>query len=332
MTPQPPMGPVVVAVDQGKSGTRAMAWQDGHTVAEHSVQGSRYEFHQHLSPSILAGIVDAIDGLALSSPPDVVAVGTTGAPAPGVESTRSATAIQRATRADRVIITEDVVTAYLGALGERAGVVVSAGTGAVALWTDGLHVRRSDGWGPLLGDEGSGYDIGRTALVAALAAADGRGPATTLQQQARDYLGGLDLTAVQRVHAAQDPVLILSDFVPMVIEAAAAGDEAARSILERAGRALAHTTAAAAHPAIDAGDDVLAAPTGRLFGSTTLTASFRSECAAQSLTFLEPAGDSRSGALLLGRGRYPSAFQGLLTEVGRRSNSAEATQPHPGDR
>lgn len=333
MTPRSPAAQVVVGVDQGKSGTRALAWQNGHTVARHSVQGCRYEPGQHPSPSVLAGIVHSVHGLGLGSPPDVVAVGTAAGPAAGVESRRLAAAIRRATSARRVVITEDVVTAYLGALGDCAGVVVAAGTGAVAMWTDGLQIRRSDGWGPLLGDEGSGYDIGRKALFAALAASDGRGPATALQRLAAEHLGGLDLRAVQRVHEAHDPVLILSGFVPMVIEAASAGDGPARCILQRAGRALARTTAAAARPAIDSGDDVLAAHTGRLFGSQTLAESFRKECALQGLTPIDPVGDSRSGAVLMGRGLYPMPFQGLVTEVGPESKgNLKQTDPCQGTR
>ncbi|MYS50866.1 ATPase, partial [Streptomyces sp. SID6013] len=75
----------------------------------------------------------------------------------------------------------DAVTAHAGALGGRAGVVLAIGTGSVAvgIGADGTYAR-VDGWGPLLGDDGSGARIGTAGLRAALRAHDGRGPATAL--------------------------------------------------------------------------------------------------------------------------------------------------------
>ena len=52
----------------------------------------------------------------------------------------------------------DAVTAYTGALGARAGAVVAAGTGLIALGTDLTGWQRADGWGHLLGDCGSHGD------------------------------------------------------------------------------------------------------------------------------------------------------------------------------
>src|SRR5258707_496529 len=58
---------------------------------------------------------------------------------------------------------------------------VVAGTGSIALGRDARGATaRSGGWGHLIGDEGSGYDIGRSCLQAVTRAADGRGPPTTL--------------------------------------------------------------------------------------------------------------------------------------------------------
>jgi len=62
------------------------------------------------------------------------------------------------------------------------GLGLIAGTGSIAVGRrsqDGKKAR-AGGWGHLLGDEGSGYEIGRAALQAATQAADKRGPATLL--------------------------------------------------------------------------------------------------------------------------------------------------------
>ena len=61
------------------------------------------------------------------------------------------------------------------------GVVVIAGTGSIAYGVSQRGVAaRAGGWGPTLGDEGSGYWIGRRALAAVMRDADGRGPRTAL--------------------------------------------------------------------------------------------------------------------------------------------------------
>ncbi len=68
-----------------------------------------------------------------------------------------------------------------GAGGSRVGVVVIAGTGSIAAGYDiAGRTARAGGWGHVLGDEGSGYDIARRGLNAATRASDGRAPATAL--------------------------------------------------------------------------------------------------------------------------------------------------------
>ena len=62
----------------------------------------------------------------------------------------------------------------------RVSCVIS-GTGSIAYGVSHHGVAaRAGGWGPTLGDEGSGYWIGRRALAAVMRDADGRGPQTDL--------------------------------------------------------------------------------------------------------------------------------------------------------
>ena len=56
-----------------------------------------------------------------------------------------------------------------------------AGTGSIAYGRDAEgRAARAGGWGYVLGDEGSGYWLGRQALRAVVRSSDGRGPATAL--------------------------------------------------------------------------------------------------------------------------------------------------------
>lgn len=79
------------------------------------------------------------------------------------------------------LIVNDALIALIAGAGASPGVVVISGTGSIAYGVSHRGVAaRSGGWGPTLGDEGSGYWIGRRALAAVMRDADGRGPHTDL--------------------------------------------------------------------------------------------------------------------------------------------------------
>ncbi|MDN5899217.1 MAG: N-acetylglucosamine kinase, partial [Brachybacterium sp.] len=84
----------------------------------------------------------------------------------------------------RVLITDDLHTAFLaGGVGDD-GLLVLAGTGAVAVRFQGREaVARRDGMGWLLGDIGSAVWLGRRTLEAVAADLDGRGPRTRLTEE-----------------------------------------------------------------------------------------------------------------------------------------------------
>ena len=79
------------------------------------------------------------------------------------------------------VLTHDAHIALVGGTEKQAGVIVISGTGAIVygINADGREARAS-GWGYLLGDEGSGYDLAIKGLQAVARAADGRGDRTEL--------------------------------------------------------------------------------------------------------------------------------------------------------
>ena len=68
----------------------------------------------------------------------------------------------------------DILPVWFGGAGADPAIVVIAGTGSIAYGCSTEGFTRVGGWGPLLGDEGSGYDLGRRALQTAARMADGR--------------------------------------------------------------------------------------------------------------------------------------------------------------
>ena len=90
----------------------------------------------------------------------------------------------------RVLVVNDALIALEAGAPEMPGVVVIAGTGSIAYGRNERgQAARAGGWGYMLGDEGSGYWIGRAALRAVLREADRRGPATQLTGLLLNYYG-----------------------------------------------------------------------------------------------------------------------------------------------
>lgn len=81
----------------------------------------------------------------------------------------------------KILIVNDALVALEAGVPDQPGVVVIAGTGSIAYGRNAHNQSaRAGGWGYMLGDEGSGYWIGRAALRAVLRESDRRGPATQL--------------------------------------------------------------------------------------------------------------------------------------------------------
>ncbi|WP_163101488.1 BadF/BadG/BcrA/BcrD ATPase family protein [Peribacillus alkalitolerans] len=63
-----------------------------------------------------------------------------------------------------ISIVNDVLLNYYSVMGKQDGVLVVAGTGSICLGKNQGEFNTVGGWGHLLGDEGSAYDIGLKAL------------------------------------------------------------------------------------------------------------------------------------------------------------------------
>ena len=128
-----------------------------------------------------------------------------------------------------------------GGGGRRPGVVVVAGTGSIAVGYDAAGRRaRAGGWGHLLGDEGSGYDIARKGLSAATRAYDGRAEGTILIERLPMAAETPTLEKLaNRIYLENWTVGQVAALAPVVLAAAEAGDPAALEILEAAAGQLA---------------------------------------------------------------------------------------------
>jgi N-acetylglucosamine kinase len=146
----------------------------------------------------------------------------------------------------RVTITHDAEIALVGGAGRRYGVVLIAGTGAIAYGVNAKgRTARADGWGRLLGDDGSGYWIGRAGLRAALRSYDGRGPSTALLRRLRLAIGAVDVDdIVERIYGEGWDAARVASLAPLVMACAQEGDRVAEGILRQAGLRLARAVGA----------------------------------------------------------------------------------------
>lgn len=140
--------------------------------------------------------------------------------------------------AERIQITTDIEVALVAAFPDSPGIVLNAGTGSIALARDTSgETHRAGGYGWQMGDEGSGYGIGRAAMGAVSRAHDGRGPSTrlTLRAMAAAKANNFDQFVSWGTTATPADVAALA---PGVIEMAELGDQVAQGILDYAVREL----------------------------------------------------------------------------------------------
>jgi len=153
-----------------------------------------------------------------------------------------------------LLLCGDEEIALDGAFRSSPGILVVAGTGSnvIGRAADGI-LYHAGGWGPALGDEGSGHWIGQEALRAGFWAKD-RDVATTLLSDIGDYweissLGEL----VERANLQPGPDF--AALTPVVVQCAEQGDELAIAVLERAGAELAEQVALVALKMKESGGD-----------------------------------------------------------------------------
>jgi len=145
-----------------------------------------------------------------------------------------------------ILIVNDALIALQAGIGDAPGIVVVSGTGSIAYGRNARgEAARAGGWGHVLGDEGSGYWIGRLALRAVVRHADGRGRETTLTPR---LLGHFGLTRaselIQRVYHEPLAPSAIGALAQYVQQAREDGDAAAASILDQAAEELISAAAA----------------------------------------------------------------------------------------
>lgn len=145
---------------------------------------------------------------------------------------------------EKVVMHSDVYMALMGMTLGEPGIMIVSGTGSIGIAIDQQgQVHVVGGWGYLLRDEGSAYDIAIQGIDAALKSYEGLGEATLLEERVLDFFG----TDTHRglIDVFYNPPLSVSriaSFGREVIEIADKGDQVAMSIIDNAIKSLVNYT------------------------------------------------------------------------------------------
>jgi glucosamine kinase len=148
--------------------------------------------------------------------------------------------MRRISPGSRVLVVNDALIALEAGAPGVPGIVVIAGTGSIAYGRNANgSASRAGGWGHVIGDEGSGYWIGRQALAAIVREVDGRGPRTQLTDDVLSHFGVPNAAGlVHIVYNREVPRRNVATLGPIVQRARDSGDAVAANILERAAEEL----------------------------------------------------------------------------------------------
>ena len=236
--------PLFLGVDGGGSQLRVAVVNSGLEPLATHLSGSANPSvigHDRARQRILAAVRSALRK-ADGSPNGIVAAGIGIAGASDSHSREWLLETLALALPDSLIVpSSDLEIALVGGLGRRQGILLLAGTGSAAygIAADGRSLQVG-GWGWILGDEGSGFWIGRQVLRKIVSAHDAGARTTPLGraalrhlklESARDIVGWL--------YGADEKAARLANLARLALNMANAGDTVAMRIVDEAADHLA---------------------------------------------------------------------------------------------
>lgn len=180
-----------------------------------------------------------LDGRELKSilPECLVVAGMAGIALPKNKAIMASFLEEWGVQPNRLVLMSDAEMA-LHLLGDR-GIILIAGTGSICLGKNNQMQFRIGGLGRVLGDEGSGYQIGLQAVQAGLAEEYGWGAPTKLTGSLRDHFHVSELkNLIPKINAAEMAAAQIASGAPLVFQEAENNDAVAQKILEEAAEDL----------------------------------------------------------------------------------------------
>jgi N-acetylglucosamine kinase-like BadF-type ATPase len=229
--------PLILGVDGGGSKTRALVAD-----AQLNVLGSAAAGASNINTvgvtAATAALGAAIDAalVAAQAVPGAIAaacLACAGAQSPLVRAELEAWFLSRQIT-ERFVVVADVEPVLAAGTPEGWGIALIAGTGAVGFGRGPTGpTLQVSGWGPLLGDEGSGYDLARQALRLATQTADGRADAHAVLQAILAFWRLPEPRAlIDQLYRKPIAPAEIAELTRPILALAAAGDPYARGLLD----------------------------------------------------------------------------------------------------
>lgn len=138
---------------------------------------------------------------------------------------------------------DDAVNLISGVIGHKNGACLVGGTGSSLYARIDGEIIHLGGWGYLIDTGGSGYAIGRDAILASFRYVDGRGPYTKIYDLIKSQMGKNPEENIPGIYEGGRPYI--ASFARTVFQARKDGDEIAEQIFQKAVNAMAELTYAA---------------------------------------------------------------------------------------
>ena len=231
----------VLGLDIGGTQSRAQLCVNGDIIAESKAASASLVAVGAVSAG--AALADLLSRLPLDPGPrlDAICVGSAGTSVPGTRQFLTER-LAPLTRSGQVVIVKDAML-ILPAAGLGAGIALIGGTGSVAFGSYQGRDVHSGGWGYLLGDEGSGYWMVRSALRVLLDRRDRGAPLGELGDRLLEATGAGHLGALHELFYARTHPRYWASYAPLVL---GCPDPAAATITASAADALAGLAVSAA--------------------------------------------------------------------------------------
>jgi len=226
------MNPTPHAVlDIGQSGIRGtVQYRNGTSTSIDVVGGVTRLVDDAAVINYVAAVQRALTGVG---PIECLTIGTTGFPHDQDLARTLTRSVRDAASASVVVLVADEVTSLVGSIADADGTALTWGTGLVAFGATSQRWVRVDGRGYALGDEGSGFWIGRAGLVAALNWLERRQGSKQLATAALTTLGNRD-EIISAAYQAGATTRYVANFAPAVLDAADNACPVANDIVDEA--------------------------------------------------------------------------------------------------
>lgn len=229
---------VYIGIDGGGTKTRAVVvTSQGQLLADRTTDGCNvnhygWDYAQQVLSGLFAGLRGALPEQAIVA---AVYLGLAGIDREE-DRQRMQAFVQTQWQNTPVGTQHDALPALVSGSGQMAGIVLIGGTGSIAFGiNEAGEEARVGGWGYLISDEGSGYDIGKRALRAVMQSYDGRLPQTLLTQLVLEQHGLQDeAELIPLVYAESFTRDSVAAVTRLVFQAAERGDEVSLHLLQEA--------------------------------------------------------------------------------------------------